>query len=95
MVLNTHFHDDGVFEIVRIHYLLNNGVAIVPEIGPNTSIEPNYLKCLVGVPYSGLVERCVLLIENLEELAALRINALHEFKKTPQTTYMEELLKNL
>ncbi len=95
MVINTHFHDNGVFEIIRIHYLLNNSIAIVPEIGPNSSIEPSYLNCLVGVPYSGLVDRCIFLTENPEELLTLRINALHEFKKTPQTSYMEELLKTI
>ncbi len=95
MLINTHFHDNGVFEIVRVHYLLNNGIAIVPEIGPNTSIEPSYLKCLVGVPYSGLVDRCIFLTENPEELLTLRSNALQEFKKTSQTSYMEELLKTI
>ena len=95
LVINSHFHENGAFEIVRIHYLLNNGVAIVPEIGPNTSIDASYLSCLVGVPYSGLVDRCIFLKENPDELLSLRSNALTEFKKTPQTTYMEELLKTI
>jgi len=95
MVINLHFNETGVFEIIRVHYLLNNGVAIVPEIGPDTSIDQNYLNFLVGVPYSELVQRCLFLKENPEELLDLRFKALNEFKKVPQSTYMEQLLKNI
>jgi hypothetical protein len=95
MVINVHFNEINVFEIVRIHYLLNNAVAIVPEISPSTSIEASYLNCLVGVPYSELVQRCISLKENPDDLLDLRLKALNEFKKTPQTTYMQDLLNNI
>ena len=95
MVINVHYNETNVFEIVRIHYLLNNGVAIVPEISPSTSIEASYLNCLVGVPYSELVQRCISLKENPNDLLDLRQKALNEFKKTPQTTYMQDLLSSL
>jgi len=93
MVINHHFNRNGVFEIVRLHYLLNNGVAIVPEIGIEEEVDPNYLNCLVGVPYEGLVDRCIWLNENPDELLNLREKALSEFKKIPQVEYMQELFK--
>jgi hypothetical protein len=96
MILNLHFNERGAFEIVRLHYLLNNGVAIVPEIGPTTSIDPHYLKFVVGVPYSELVDRCISLTEHPEELRLLREESFAQFKKFPQVTYMEDLIiKNI
>ena len=95
MVINLHYNEVGVFEIIRYQYLLNNGVAIVPEIGPETSIDPIYLDFFVGVPYLELVDRCVWLKENPDELLNLRERSLTEFKKTPHVVYMEELLKRI
>jgi hypothetical protein len=80
---------------VRIHYLLNNAVAIVPEINPDTSIVASYLNCLVGVTYSELVQRCISLKENPDILLDLQQKALNEFKKTPQTTFMQDLLNSI
>lgn len=93
MIVNMHFNEIGVFEIVRIHYLLNNGIAIVPEIDSHTSIDPSYLDLLSAVPYSGLVDRCVWLKDNPDELLNLRENALTNFKKTPQVVYTQDLIK--
>ena len=95
MIINLHYNEIGVFEIIRYQYLLNNGVAIVPEIGPETSIDPVYLDFLVGVPYTELVDRCVWLKENPNELLNLRERSVTEFKKTPHVVYMEELLKRI
>jgi len=95
MVINVHFNETNVFEIVRIHYLLNNGVAIVVGVSLSASIEVSYLNCLVGVPYSELVQRGISLKENPNDLLDLRQKALNEFKKTPQTTYMQDLLSSL
>ena len=95
MVINVHFNETNVFEIIRVHYLLNNAVAVVPEISTSTSIEASYLNCLVGVPYSELVQRCISLKENPDDLLDLRLKALNEFKKTPQTTYMLDLLNSI
>jgi hypothetical protein len=95
MVINVHYNETSVFEIVRIHYLLNNAVAIVPEINPDTSIVASYLNCLVGVTYSELVQRCISLKENPDILLDLQQKALNEFKKTPQTTFMQDLLNSI
>ena len=95
IVINVHFHEPGSFEIVRLHYLLNNGVAIVPEINPTTSIDDSYLNCVVCVPYTELVERCVWLKENPDELVYLREKALTDFMKFPQVSYLEKLINKI
>jgi predicted SAM-dependent methyltransferase len=64
VVLNLHFYESKVFEIVRVSYLLSNFKAVVAECGTGTSIEPDLLQALRAVPYEGLVDACVELVQN-------------------------------
>jgi protein O-GlcNAc transferase len=64
VVLNLHFYESKVFEIVRVSYLLSNFKAVVAESGTGTSIEPDLLQALRAVPYDGLVEACVQLVRD-------------------------------
>jgi hypothetical protein len=41
VVLNMHYYDARVFEIVRVSYLLSNEKAVVAECGATTTIEPD------------------------------------------------------
>jgi SAM-dependent methyltransferase len=59
IVLNMHFYEAKVFEIVRVSYLLTNAKAVVAECGPDTAIEPDLRAALRGVPYEGLVGACL------------------------------------
>ena len=95
IVINIHHEDIGSFEIVRNHYLLNNGVAIASEISATTSIEARYLECVVGSEYSNFESTCHEMIENPSRLIQIREKALMEFKKHRQVTFMEDLLKIL
>jgi protein O-GlcNAc transferase len=74
VVLNLHFYESKVFEIVRVSYLLSNFKAVVAECGTGTSIEPDLLKALRAVPYDGLVDACV---ELVQDEAARRALAQH------------------
>jgi len=64
VVLNLHYYESKVFEIVRVSYLLSNFKAVVAESGTGTSIEPDLLQALRAVPYDGLVEACVQLVQD-------------------------------
>ena len=64
VVLNLHFYESKVFEIVRVSYLLSNFKAVVAESGAGTSIEPDLLQAVRAVPYDGLVEACVQLVQD-------------------------------
>lgn len=92
IVVNMHYEDVGSFEIVRNHYLLNNGVAIVSEISATTSIEARYLNCVVGSDYLDFESTCHKIIENPTYLIQIREKALMEFKKHRQAAFMENLL---
>ena len=42
VVLNLHHYASHIFEVVRAFYLMTNGKAIVGEVSPTTSGDPDY-----------------------------------------------------
>lgn len=95
LVINIHAQESGMFEIVRAHYLLNNGIAMVCEVNENTSIETRILECIERAPYSDLVERCHAVLENEIRLTELRERSLERFSRYPQVAFMEPLIGRL
>ncbi len=61
IVLNVHFYDSKIFEIVRVTYLLANGACVVSEDGDD-SIEEDFRDAVAFASYDGLVDRCVELL---------------------------------
>lgn len=62
VVLNMHYYETKIFEIVRVSYLLNNRKAVVAEAGPDTEIEDELRRALLGVRYDQLVAACRVLV---------------------------------
>jgi rhodanese-related sulfurtransferase len=88
IVLNMHFYEARIFEIVRVAYLLNNAKAVVAECGPRTAIEPDLREAILGVPYERLVDACVQLARHPERRAALAAAGHRQFARRRE----EELL---
>ncbi len=62
IVLNMHYYEAAIFEVVRVSYLLANGVCVVTEGSPE---DPDLLPFADGMaiaPIDGLVDRCVRLL---------------------------------
>ncbi|MBY0558650.1 tetratricopeptide repeat protein [Hyphomicrobium sp.] len=66
VVLNVHFYEDSIHEIVRTSYLLANRKAVVSECGPRTEIDEDIRSAMLAVPYDDIVRTCVALV--LDEL---------------------------
>ena len=92
LVLNLHFHDAKIFEIVRAFYLMSNAKAVVCEVGPDTSIDECYRPGIAAAPYDGVVERCRMLLADTAERAALEARALETIKALPQSEIMAKLV---
>ena len=92
LVLNLHFHDAKVFEIVRVFYLMSNAKAVVCEVGPETSIDECYRPGIAAAPYEAVVEQCRLLIADTAARAALEARALDTIKALPQSQIMAGLV---
>jgi hypothetical protein len=92
IVLNHHFYDCQIFEIVRIFYLLTNSVAVVGEVNDATNIQQIYKNAIYHAPYDGLVDACVKLISDLRLREELGRAGLSAIKKIPQAFFTKEIL---
>jgi SAM-dependent methyltransferase len=76
LVLNVHFYETQLFEIVRVSYLLANSKAVVTEDSPDLGD----LKDAVAVfPYDSLVEGCLSLLADKTKRKELEAAAFQAF----------------
>jgi hypothetical protein len=93
VVLNLHYYDSKIFEIVRVFYLMTNSKAVVGELDAETSINPIYLEGFYHSNYENLVASCnKLLIDNgmREELERKANRVIQSY---PQSELMKLVLE--
>ena len=71
VVLNMHYYDSSIFEIVRVSYLLANRKAVVAECNVSTEMDADMQDAVAPAPYDRLVATCVDLVGNPREREAL------------------------
>jgi hypothetical protein len=72
LVLNIHLYEwAGIFEVVRVSYLLANRKAVVANRMANTRIEPDLMDAVVFTPLEALPARCLRLLDDDKARAAL------------------------
>lgn len=64
LVLNVHYYDDKIHEVIRTSWLLANRKAVVSECEPDTEIADDLREAVVAVPYDDLVQTCVALVRD-------------------------------
>jgi hypothetical protein len=62
VVLNMHYYEANIFELVRVSYLLANRKAVVAECNPGTEIDPDIVDAVQLAPYEDLVSACAELV---------------------------------
>lgn len=92
LVINHHYYDTEIFEIVRVFYLMINSISVVGEVNQSTSIDNIYRGGFCDAPYSGLVENCIKLVADANLRKEVGIKAFETISKFPQTQIMDELL---
>jgi SAM-dependent methyltransferase len=93
IVLNVHFYEAKVFEIVRVSYLLANSKAVVTECSPDTAIEPGLKDGILALPYDRLVEGCRTLLQNDNERHALETRGFHCFSQRKESNFLSNALQ--
>lgn len=81
IVLNIHFYDSQILEVVRISYLLNNRVFVLSE---DSFSNPYKDTDLVTVSYDALVISCQKYLNNLELLEKTKDTSYQKFKANYQ-----------
>jgi hypothetical protein len=92
IVLNHHFYQSQIFEIIRVFYLLTNSIAVVGEVNPNSSIDPMYLDGIFASPYENLTSACIQLIQDDFLRKKLENKAFETISQYPQKRFTAELL---
>ena len=92
VVLNHHYYESQIFEIVRVSYLLTNAKAVVAEVNPETVIDDRFRKGVVDVPYAGLVDAVSDLVADPIKRKAQQRRALNSIIKYPQVDFTKPLL---
>ena len=64
LVINIHYYETNIFELVRVSYLLANSKAVVAEVNDGTEIEADLRQSIAAVPYKDLVDECLHLLVN-------------------------------
>lgn len=92
LVLNHHYYNSQIFEIVRVFYLLTNSVAVVGEVNESTSIDTMYREGIYAAKYDDLVAGCLELARDDALRQRIQVEALNSISKYPQKLFTQEAL---
>jgi tetratricopeptide (TPR) repeat protein len=92
IVLNMHYYEDSIHELLRTSYLLANSKAVVSECGADTEIEDDIRDAMEAVPYKDIVESCVALINDEPRRQALEKKGFEIFSKRDQAAMLREAI---
>ncbi len=92
LVLNHHFYETQIFEIVRTFYLLTNAIPVAAEVNPTTQIDDCYRDGLLGLPYDELAGGITEILQDDAALAELGARGKATIEQRPQTELMKALI---
>jgi SAM-dependent methyltransferase len=93
LVLNVHFYDTKIFEIVRVSYLLANSKAVVTECSSDTEIETGLEDCVFCAPYNSVVDGCLSLLQDEEERRKLESRGFRWFSQRKESEILSKALQ--
>jgi SAM-dependent methyltransferase len=91
IVLNIHFYESKIFEIVRISYLLSNGVCVVSENG-NDNFENEFNDSIILTNYDDIVNTCLKLLNDPMLRSKISKNGQQFFQSLRQEDFLNNLI---
>jgi len=95
IVLNLHYYEAQIFEIVRVSYLLANHKCVVSETGFDSDLEAPLREGIAFVPYEDLTNTCLHLLQHAPERRTLAEKGFACFSSLSQTTFLKRALAGL
>lgn len=92
VIINIHFYESSIFEIVRMSYLLANHKAIVAEYNEDTEISENLKTAVALAPYDKLVETCIELVNNDEKRQLLEKKGFESFSLRNEVNILRNVI---
>jgi SAM-dependent methyltransferase len=91
IVLNVHFYDAKIFEVVRVSYLLANSKVVVSECCPTA--EQGLADCVVSVPYEEIVDSCMALLKDTTQLEQIGQQGFQRFSQRKESDILSRALQ--
>ena len=92
LVLNLHYYESKVFEIVRVSYLLANSKAVVAECGADTEVEADIIPAVCCAAYGDLVPACQQLLNDASARRELGERGHAIFSKRQADSFLAAML---
>lgn len=92
VVLNLHYYETSIFELVRVSYLWANRKAVVAECHAATELDPGLAGAARFVPYAGLVEACRELVADAGAREALERRGYEVMAARPEAEILRQVL---
>lgn len=92
VILNHHYYESEIFEIIRVFYLLTNSVAVVGEVNGTTSIDEIYKDAICAATYDELAEACFRVSSDKLFREEMSVRGFETFSKIPQSIYTKSLI---
>jgi hypothetical protein len=92
VVLNHHYYDSEIYEVVRTSYLINNGKLVLGEVNASTSIDSRYLASIYPAKYEELASCCSKLVSDTTLRNEFEDKALSTFRQFPQSSFLSKIL---
>ena len=93
VVLNHHFYNSEIFEIVRVFYLLTNSVAVVGEVNKTTYIDEMCREGICAARYEDLAQECFKIVKTVSLKEKLEMEGFASIYKHPQRIYTQQILE--
>ncbi len=91
VVLNLHFYEAAIFEIVRVSYLLANRVCVVSEGPDDTADALPFKDAVCFCRYEDIVERCIALVGDEGRRIALAERGFEIMRARTQASALEAM----
>ena len=95
IILNVHFYDSKILEVVLIFHLLANRCFVVSERGGDPDVEKQYEGAVVFAEYDSIVDSCVRYLADSAQRFRIAEKGLEIMSARRQEAYLEETLTRL
>jgi hypothetical protein len=92
IILNIHYYEARVFEIVRVSYLLANRKFVISEAGLDDDLEKLFSEGVVFSNYKELVERCTDYLKEERHRKEITEKGLNLIRQHPQSVFLKQAL---
>lgn len=92
IILNLHQHDSKIFEIVRVHYLMNNSKVVVTQCDHDSKIDANYQDGVILSSHENIPNACLAAVQSNDILLNFEKKSLQTIKKLNSVQIMKNLL---